>query len=170
MGIYLTIEENIGDMLEGFCSNENIQKLLYNLERSALTDSLPLGFSGLNLLNNRIFDRPKLPDPVTDRGCFLMAYLDDCAFAGENNLTQYNMYVVVHVMCHVDSWRMDRGAKRPLRILEELNNSINNLGTSSIRGEWVVKKPAKFMAYNNVFTGYMVVYEVTNQTSNCSVD
>lgn len=167
MGAYLTIEKNISDMLEEFCNNENIQKLLSNPEKSALTDSLPIGFNKFNLLNNQIYDIPKIPDPVSEQKCFIMAYLYEGKFAGRSNIYQYNMYVDVHVICHIDTWILNAGKKRTLQLLHEIDKTVRNTKTQSIRGSWIVDRPAEFLSYNDVFKGYVMRFKVTNKSKSC---
>ena len=171
MGVYSKINENIGDMLKSMCANENIQKLLISSLETALTDSLPVGFpvEGLDLLNYRIFDIPKSPDPETDTGAYIVAYFNDASFAGENNLNQYNMVVDVLVINHKNSWNLLYGKKRPLELLDEIDNIIRNTKTSSIRGNWQPYSPAKFIRVNDSFEGYVTKWIVTNFSKECVV-
>ena len=167
MGIYAKINENIGDMLIELCGSEIIQKLLTNSKSSALSDSLPSGFKGLDLLNDKIFDIPKTKDPETEDGANIFAYFNDSNLAGSVN--QYDMIVDIVLVFHKNSWSLDLGKKRPLEICDEIDRLIKGAKTSSIRGSWQIFKPAKFIRISDNFDGYMSRWVVTNSNVECGV-
>lgn len=162
MGAYLTINDNIGDMLKELVKNEIIEKLLSNSKSSAYTDDLPVDFNGLDLLNEKIYDIPKMPDPETESGAFIVAYFNDADFAGKNNTNQFNMIVDVIVVIHNDSWLLDKGKKRPLLLLSEIDRILRDTKTDSIRGHWQPYKPASLIPINESFKGYITKWVITN--------
>ena len=167
MGAYITIEKNIGDMLRELTGSEIISKLLSNSTKAALDDGLPVGFNGLTLLNDKIFDIPKALNPETDMGSFILCHLIDSKMTNGNNINQYNMYVNMAVITHDASWDLGRGRKRPYRLLDEIENVIKGKETESIRGKWQIYSPFKYARLNDSYSVFISQWVVTNPSKSC---
>ena len=121
---FLSIEKDLGIIMDQIIGNQRLKKLLYYTSRDALTRPNLNADQTLEVLRNNIKIYPKIkvyPE--------LMNYINisfDLFMENENNPEFRDNTIEFDIVCHHDQWLMDDFMLRPFRIAAELDTMFTD--------------------------------------------
>jgi len=155
------LNSNLMDILIRLISSQNLCKLLTYASDNPFAENDINDTS--NLLFNKIFPTPKLPDTVESiqdvKSSLLTVVFDDFSLSGNPKFK--NVTVSFSIYCHVDIWQMKgTGKLRPYSIMEEIDNLFNNEKVIGL-GKMQFKR-SRFIAANAKNLGYRIDYDIVS--------
>jgi len=154
-----------------FLTNQNLCKLLFYYPEEKSFTYNPLSQLDIpntsDLLMKNIFPMPKMPDADLDQNCFLTVTLT----GGEplNNNKYREVYLVVDIICHLDTWIVKNGF-RPYKIANEIDSMLNNKLTILPIINKPQSLPFKARDYANRYYGLQLYYVMQiNSNIECGV-
>lgn len=147
---------NLFNVLNAFTHSQNLCKLLFYDSLTPLSESDIAKPS--TLMYTKIYPIPKVPDTATEAGSILTVFYDDIQL-GRQNTGFKNSVVCVHVLCHIDKWKIT-GAIRPYSIMAEVDKVLNEQRIAGL-GRMQFER-SRFMAINSFYSGFSMYYNIVD--------
>ena len=127
---FLSIEKDMGIIVDRICDNERLKRLLYYttpdaMEKPNLTDDQ---MYELSIKNIRIVPKLKVANSVLN---YLVIKFDNFITNPTNPQFRDNT-IEFDIICHYDQWRLKDYQLRPYRIAAELDSMLNDTHLSGI--------------------------------------
>ena len=127
---FLSIEKDMGIIVDRICDNERLKRLLYYttpdaMEKPNLTDDQMYELFKKNI---RIVPKLKVDNSVLN---YLVIKFDNFITNPTNPQFRDNT-IEFDIICHYDQWRLKDYQLRPYRIAAELDSMLNNTHLSGI--------------------------------------
>jgi len=148
---------NLFNILSVFTHSQNLCKLLYYDGLNPL-DEVDILNPHTLLMYKKIFPLPKVPNTDAVASSMLAVFYDDIR-PGTQNPGFKNSSICIHVLCHIDQWKVDGGI-RPYLIMSEVDKVLNNQRVSGL-GKMQLER-AKFINVNNIYSGYSMYYNIVD--------
>lgn len=127
---FLSVEKDLGIIINAILKNNNLKKLLYYNTKDCLTRPNLTEDESLSLLENNIKLLPKvyIDDEIKT---YLIIKISDFTMNLEN--PQFRDSIIeFDIICHNSNWNLKDFQMRPIRIAAELDTMLNNQHLSGI--------------------------------------
>jgi hypothetical protein len=151
---FLSIEKDMGIIVNGILKNDNLKKLLYYTTKDCLTKPKLTEEQSLELFEKNIKNVPKL---YTDEDVLNYIVVNFDSFIPNDSNPEFRDNIIeFDVICHYDQWQLKDFQLRPLRIAAELDvlfneKHLSGIGTLKFLG-------AEMVTYTDEFAGVCLVY------------
>lgn len=154
---FLSIEKDMGLIVDKMLRNERLKRLLYYTTKDAL-DRPNIGEeASVELFGKNIKIVPKLyvDDKVYN---YIFIMFDD--FTPSGNPEFRDNFISFTILCHYDQWPLKDFSLRPYKIAAEIDSMFNNqkltgIGTLEFAG-------ASMANHNDEFAGIVLLYRATH--------
>ncbi len=152
---FLTVEKDLGIIVNEIIQNDRIKKLLYYTTKDALNKERLKADQSLELFGKNIKIVPKM---YVDNSVLNYLFISfDNFITNMNNPEFRDNYIEFDIVCHFDQWQLEDFQLRPYRIAAEIDSMFNNKHLTGI-GE-LKFFGAKQIVLNNEFAGLCLIYE-----------
>ena len=129
MSSFLSMEKDLGLIIEQILKNERLKKLLYYTDKTPLKhDNLtPEQSMGLFTKNIKIVPKLYVDGSVLE---YIIISFDN--FTKSSNPMFRDNIIEFDIICHFDQWQMEDFQLRPYRIAAEIDSTFNNKHLSGI--------------------------------------
>lgn len=156
---FLSVEKDMGYIVNQICKNDRLKKLLYYTVPDAL-DKKPLdAVQTMELMGKNIKIVPKL---YVDRDVLAYIIVNFDNFTRNSNPEFRDNIIEFDIICHFDQWQLKDFQLRPYRIAAELDTMLDNQHLSGI-GE-LHFLGANQMVLTNEFAGLCLMYQAIHNT------
>ena len=151
---FLSIEKDMGIIVNGILKNDNLKKLLYYTTKDCLTKPKLTEEQSLELFEKNIKNVPKL---YTDEDVLNYIVVNFDSFIPNDSNPEFRDNIIeFDVICHYDQWQLKDFQLRPFRIAAELDvlfneKHLSGIGTLKFLG-------AEMVTYTDEFAGICLVY------------
>lgn len=156
MARFENLNNNITDILLSVIGNQNLCKLIHlpnPINQPDIEDTSELLFT-------KIFPLPRIPEVSETAANFLNIYFADFKLSNSNAGVKSGS-ICFESLCHIDLWRIQgSGMLRPLSILHEIDNMINNERIVGVKKAQFNRCVPLFA--NNKYMGYRIFYDVVS--------
>lgn len=144
-------EKTLFEISDALLKNEDILRLLKYPEKDALKRVVPDRSS----MENYIFHKPVLESGIEQykRNVFIMVNLRSITFTGRENINNFEIIVI----CDSDQWELEDNKIRPLQIVNNIVDTLDNTKFSSV-GKLSVTRLEEFVVQKQLY-GYIVDFE-----------
>lgn len=155
---FLSIEKDMGLLVQMFLKNERLKKLLHYtskdcLDKPNLTEDESLELFGKNI---KIVPKLKIDGSVLH---YLIISFDNFVTNEENPEFRDNI-IKFDIVCHYDQWQLKDFALRPFKIAAEIDSMLNNQRLTGIgKLEFLT---ATRMTLTDEFIGICLMYQATH--------
>ena len=155
---FLSIEKDMGLLVQMFLKNERLKKLLHYtskdcLDKPNLTEDESLELFGKNI---KIVPKLKIDGSVLH---YLIISFDNFVTNEENPEFRDNI-IKFDIVCHYDQWQLKDFALRPFKIAAEIDSMLNNKRLTGIgKLEFLT---ATRMTLTDEFIGICLMYQATH--------
>lgn len=155
---FLSMEKDMGILVELLMKNERLKKLLYYtskdcLDRPNLTEDETLDLFGKSV---KIVPKLKIDGSVLH---YLIISFDNFV-ANKNNPEFRDNIIKFDIVCHYDQWQLKDYALRPFKIAAEIDSMLNNKRLTGI-GKLEFLTASK-MVLTDEFIGLCLMYQATH--------
>lgn len=163
-----SIEGTIKQVFVELGTSEDFLRLMSNDGKDGLDIASTLNMVELYQAQ-RLIPLDRKLDPNTDKGSYVLIYLENGSMAGTSNKYQNNVVFNLEILCHKDVWLLDEDVDnnwrvRPYRLLEIVKEKLENIETNaSFRGRLNVGEPRRNVDF--FYSGYRISFEITGSTS-----
>lgn len=157
---FLSVEKDMGYIVNMICKNDRIKKLLYYtvpdaLDREPLTSKQTIELMGKNI---KIVPKLYVDKDVKN---YILINFDN--FTRNGNPEFRDNIIEFDIVCHYDQWQLRDFQQRPYRIAAELDTLFDNQHLSGI-GE-LHFLGANIMMLTNEFAGICLMYQAVHNTT-----
>lgn len=154
---FLSMEKDLGLIVDKMLKNERLKRLLYYNDKNALNRSNINEDQTLELINKNIKIVPKL---YVDNSVLNYIVISFDNFTSSSNPEFRDNVIEFDIICHFDQWQLQDFALRPYKIAAEIDSMFNGKHLTGI-GE------LEFMAANQVvltdeFAGLCLIYKAVH--------
>jgi len=160
MSLLDNLENNLVVLLKSLMKEEDFVKLISIDNPNALSQSSSTTF--FDLINERLFLRPRINLPTSEEETYLCIYLSRGNRAGRNDTIHNNIYIVVDIMCHLNLWDLENNKIRPYRITDIVFERFMQSNIKGVRGNLVLDGNFELMRFNEKFMGYRMFFKYTS--------
>ena len=152
---FLSIEKDLGIIIDQIMQNDRLKKLLYYTTRDALKKPKLTADQSLELFPKNIKNVPKL---YVDGSVLNYIIINFDNFTQNRRNPEFRDNVIeFDIICHFDQWQMDDFMLRPYRIAAEIDTMFNNKHLTGIG-------KLEFLGANQIvltdeFAGLCLMYE-----------
>ena len=155
---FLSMEKDMGILVELLMKNERLKKLLYYtskdcLDRPNLTEDETLDLFGKSI---KIVPKLKIDGSVLH---YLVISFDNFV-TNKNNPEFRDNIIKFDIVCHYDQWQLKDYALRPFKIAAEIDSMLNNKRLTGI-GKLEFLTASK-MVLTDEFIGLCLMYQATH--------
>lgn len=155
---FLSMEKDMGVLVELLMKNERLKKLLYYtskdcLDRPNLTEDETLDLFGKSI---KIVPKLKIDGSVLH---YLIISFDNFV-TNKNNPEFRDNIIKFDIVCHYDQWQLKDYALRPFKIAAEIDSMLNNKRLTGI-GKLEFLTASK-MVLTDEFIGLCLMYQATH--------
>lgn len=156
---FLSVNKDMGQLVDLFLKNERLKKLLYYtskdcLQRPPLTQEESVGLIGKNIKN--------VPKLVIDKSVLNYIIINFDNFTLSGNPEFRDCIVEFDIICHFDQWQMPDFDLRPYRIAAEIDGMVNEKRFSGLgKLEFV---GASQIVLTDEFAGLCLMYTAVHGT------
>ena len=119
---FLSVEKDMGIIVDKILNNPRIQRLLYYTSSDALDKPNINDDQKLELLKNNIKIIPKIKVDNTNYNYLLISFNN---FLQSNNPEFRDNIIEFDIICHLDNWQLKDFELRPFKIAAELDSMFN---------------------------------------------
>lgn len=156
---FLSLEKDMGLIVDMMLKNDRLKKLLYYTTKDALKKEKLSDDESLNLINNgHIRMVPKL---YVDKEIlnYIIISFDNFTPSMENPEFRDNI-ISFDIICHFDQWQMEDFQLRPYKIAAEIDTLFNNRHLTGI-GELQFIGGSQLLI-NDEFAGFSLLYSAVH--------
>ncbi len=171
MGMYLTVESLINEMVFELVKNQTIMKYLVyddittdpaikqNVED---TNSFIYRPTEAEKKDFRLYALPKVPTITEEKKSMILCWASPQE--GDGDLIK-DYYVYFDIVSHIDIWTISGGIIRPLRIMDEINNVFAFKETENSIGKlYPVESEYRVYDTRGLFCGYRMTFKGSDFT------
>ena len=151
---FLTMEKDMGTIVDLIMRNERLQKLLYYTTPDCLLKSALTQEQKLELFKNNIKTVPKL---YVDSGVLNYIVINFDIFTPSENPEFRDNMIEFDIICHFDQWQLKDFSLRPYKIAAEIDSMLNHTKLTGI-GE-LEFVGANQMVLTDEFAGLCLMYQ-----------
>ena len=151
---FLSMDKDLGLIIDGFLKNKNLKKLLFHTSPDALRKKELSEEESVSLIGENIKTVPKL---YIDRKVLSYVLISFDNFTPNATNPEFRDNIVsFDIVCHFDQWALEDMQLRPYRIAAEIDSMFNNkhltgIGTFQFLG-------ASQILLNDEFGGLSLMY------------
>lgn len=150
---FLSMEKDMGILMNSMLNNERLKRLLYYTTPDALDKPNLTDEQTLSLINTNIKNVPKL---TLDKSVLNYIIISFDNFLETSNPQFRDNIIEFDIICHMDQWSLKDFALRPFKIASEIDTIFNNkkftgMGRLQFLG-------CKIVGINNEFAGVALLY------------
>lgn len=153
---FLSIEKDMGILINLMLKNENLKKLLYHNTNKCLSYPKLTEDETISLIGNNIKMVPKFKIDETIENYVLINF--DSFTPNANNTEFRDNIIVIDILCHYDQWQLNDFQLRPYRIAAEIDTILNNCRLSGIGKPQFAR--ADRLSMGDEFGGLTLIYDV----------
>lgn len=173
MGVYASIELMINEMILELAKNQTVMKyIVYDdvlvdpISKPTITNTQSYIYRSntTEVTDYRLFSLPKIPTITEEKKTLICCWFKSARTDG----VYFQDYTITFdVICHLDIWQIAGGIIRPLRIMDEINDTFSRRNTPNSIGRLVPLDP-QYLVYDSrgLFCGYRLSYQGTDFTKN----
>lgn len=154
---FLSVEKDMGIIVNYICKNERLQKLLHYTTPDALSRPALTSKEVSELFPKNIKNVPKL---YVDGEVLNYIIINFDNFTPSRNEEFRDNLIEFDIICHFDQWNLTDYQLRPVRIAAEIDTMFNNKHLTGI-GELKFVRMQQ-MVLTNEFAGYCLMYEAVH--------
>jgi hypothetical protein len=152
---FLSIEKDMGILVDLILKNENLKKMLYYTTKDCLKKPKLSEDESLDLFNKNIKLVPKLE---VDKEVLNYLFISFDNFTENDSNPEFrNNLIEFDILCHFDQWQMVDFKLRPYRIAAEIDSMLRNKRLTGI-GE-IQFLGASQIIINDEFGGLCLLYQ-----------
>ena len=154
---FLSMEKDIGIIIDKMFKNERLKRLLYYNSRDALRKPNITEDQSLELINKNIKIVPKL---YVDGSVLSYIIINFKNFTPSENPEFRDNIIEFDIICHFDQWQLEDFALRPYKIAAEIDSMFNNTHLTGIGELQFIG--ATQTVLTDEFAGLCLLYEATH--------
>lgn len=155
---FLSIEKDMGILVDLILKNENLKKLLYYTTKDCLKKPKLTEDESLSLFNKNIKLVPKLE---VDEEVLNYLFISFDNFSENDSNPEFrNNLIEFDILCHFDQWQMNDFKLRPYRIAAEIDSMLRKKRLTGI-GE-IQFLGASQIIINDEFGGLCLLYQAVH--------
>ena len=152
---FLAVEKDMELLINHFCKNDRLLKLLYYDTVDALKRPTVPQDKVLDMFGKQIKIVPKLKVDAPEF-CYVIISFDNFTENGSNPAFRDNI-ITFDIVCHFNQWQLENFALRPYKIAAEIDSMFNNkkltgIGTIQFLG-------ANQIVLSDEFAGLTLMYQ-----------
>lgn len=157
---FLSVEKDMGYIVDMICKNDRLKKLLYYQVPDALDRPKLSMQQTIELMGKNIKIVPKL---YVDKDTLTYILINFDNFTRSSNPEFRDNIIEFDIICHFDQWQLRDFQLRPYRIAAELDTLFNNQHLSGIGELHFIS--ANQMVLNSEFAGLCLMYQAVHGTT-----
>ena len=154
---FLSMEKDLGIIIDKMLKNERLKRLLFYNSRDALRKPNITEDQALELINKNIKIVPKL---YVDGSVLSYIIINFDKFLPSENPEFRDNIIEFDIICHFDQWQLEDFALRPYKIAAEIDSMFNNAHLTGIGDLQFIG--ATQTVLTDEFAGICLLYEATH--------
>ena len=154
---FLSMEKDLGIIIDKMLKNERLKRLLFYNSRDALKRPNIKEDETLELINKNIKIVPKL---YVDGSVLSYIIINFDKFLPSENPEFRDNIIEFDIICHFDQWQLEDFALRPYKIAAEIDSMFNNAHLTGIGDLQFIG--ATQTVLTDEFAGICLLYEATH--------